>query len=256
MKADIDLKAPEIMEYRSTQRGFSTQNNHVPPILSVRSQAFHAVTVHLPRGGRGPPAQYRRSSRRQPASNTRRHDTGKGEAAASLAPALAVGGHEPVPGTIAQQIQLAAHAADNRRQRCVREHSAAPQLGPLPPPHPRRHLFPRNDPRAGSAPPASPQPRVVSAAGPRVAAGHTHTGHTHTGAGKGRRTGAGTPRPNLQPARAPGGLRAPSPRPTPASPRAPGPRRRLHNPPPFLLLLLFPPPRSGDGAQAAGPGRG
>lgn len=57
LKADIDLKAPEIMEYRSTQRRFSTQNNHVPAILSVCSLAFRAVTVHLTRqrgmGGRG-----------------------------------------------------------------------------------------------------------------------------------------------------------------------------------------------------------
>lgn len=260
MKADIDLKAPEIMEYRSTQRGFSTQNNHVPPILSVRSQAFHAVTVHLPRGGRGPPAQYRRSSRRQPASNTRRHDTGKGEAAASLAPALAVGGHEPVPGTIAQQIQLAAHAADNRRQRCVREHSAAPQLGPLPPPIPAATYFPAMTPAPARRRRRPRSPVLCLRPGPVWRPG-TRTQGTRTQVrARGVARERAHPGPTCNPRARPGGSVPPPPaqRPPPRARRAPA---GGYITPPLSSSSSSrrrgagtgPRPRAQGGAEAAGP---
>lgn len=249
------------MEYRSTQRGFSTQNNHVPPILSVRSQAFHAVTVHLPRGGRGPPAQYRRSSRRQPASNTRRHDTGKGEAAASLAPALAVGGHEPVPGTIAQQIQLAAHAADNRRQRCVREHSAAPQLGPLPPPIPAATYFPAMTPAPARRRRRPRSPVLCLRPGPVWRPG-TRTQGTRTQVrARGVARERAHPGPTCNPRARPGGSVPPPPaqRPPPRARRAPA---GGYITPPLSSSSFSsrrrgagtgPRPRAQGGAEAAGP---
>lgn len=212
-------------------------------------------------GGGGPPAQYRRSSRRQPASNTRRHDTGKGEAAASLAPALAVGGHEPVPGTIAQQIQLAAHAADNRRQRCVREHSAAPQLGPLPPPIPAATYFPAMTPAPARRRRRPRSPVLCLRPGPVWRPG-TRTQGTRTQVrARGVARERAHPGPTCNPRARPGGSVPPPPaqRPPPRARRAPA---GGYITPPLSSSSFSsrrrgagtgPRPRAQGGAEAAGP---